>query len=368
MRILVLAADYPRTDGSVALYYIHTRNLYYKSCGADVRVLNFASAEDYVIQDIPVYTLKTYDSMRNEPFDILLSHAPNIRNHYRFLRKYGDLFSKIVFFFHGHEVLRCSRVYPKPYDYCPQAKWLSRVGRELYDTVKLRIWRTTFNRLAHKSWFVFVSEWMYQEFLRWVRPNACLIEDRMSIIYNSIGSEFEKSSFNWDCAKDFDFVTIRNNLDSSKYCIDVVTHLAATNKQYRFCVVGRGDYFRFHRKPDNLTLVERYLNHKQICELLNKSKCALLPTRADAQGVMACEIASFGMPLITSDLPICREVFAGFGNVAFISNEESSRNLAPILESLISAGPQPRNRRFFAENTVAKEFSLIKTLIEGDKD
>ena len=34
-----------------------------------------------------------------------------------------------------------------------------------------------------------------------------------------------------------------------------------------------------------------------------------MPTRADAQGVMACEMATFGIPLITSNIDVCKEVF-----------------------------------------------------------
>ena len=43
-------------------------------------------------------------------------------------------------------------------------------------------------------------------------------------------------------------------------------------------------------------------------------------TRTDAQGVMMCEMATFGMPLITSDISVCHEVFDGFNGVGFISN------------------------------------------------
>ena len=115
MKILVLATDYPNLDGGISLMYIHTRNKLYVKSGIDVTVLNFNTKLSYEIDNVRVISLDEYTS--DKEYDILVCHAPNIRNHYKFLRKYGDNFRKIVFFFHGHEVLKINKVYPKPYSY-----------------------------------------------------------------------------------------------------------------------------------------------------------------------------------------------------------------------------------------------------------
>ena len=65
---------------------------------------------------IKVISLKSYKN-DNTKYDVLVLHAANIRNHYKFLKKYGQKFSRLLFFFHGHEVLKINEVYPKPYDY-----------------------------------------------------------------------------------------------------------------------------------------------------------------------------------------------------------------------------------------------------------
>lgn len=93
MKILVLAADYPNPNGGENLYYIHSRNQYYVSKGLEVSVLNFAARHEYIIDRVQVYTLKSYaNKLRNEKFDVLVCHAPNIRNHLLFLCKYGGSF------------------------------------------------------------------------------------------------------------------------------------------------------------------------------------------------------------------------------------------------------------------------------------
>lgn len=364
MRVLVAAAGYPTPEGDASLYYIHTRNRYYVSRGIDVSVLNFGAREDYVIDGIPVYTMKTQrESLRNITFDVLVCHAANIRNHYAFLLKYEKLFPAIVFVFHGHEVLRCSRVYPSPYAYVRKGSHINRCLKDCYDIAKLGIWRKAFERLAGKSWFVFVSKWMYSEFLRWVKIDSSIIENRKRIIYNSIGLEFEEESYDKNVPKVYDFVTIRSFLDGSKYCIDIVADLARSNPQYRFCVVGKGNFFIYNKKPGNITLIDRHLSHTEIIQLLNQSRCGLMPTRADAQGVMACEFATFGIPLITSDIPVCREVFADFDNVGLISNETSGIELKDVFETLVCAEVTRKNRKYFAENTSGEEVKLLMEIV-----
>ena len=44
-------------------------------------------------------------------------------------------------------------------------------------------------------------------------------------------------------------------------------------------------------------------------------------------------MATFGIPLITSNIDVCKEVFEGFENVAFIDNEDEKINIEPILKN-----------------------------------
>lgn len=109
-KILVLVQDYPNNNGGVALMYVHVRNKYYIQHNIDVTVLNFSSVDDYVIDNIRVITENTYKE-KNIKYDLVVSHAANIKNHYRFLKKYDNRFEHMIFFFHGHEVVMLNEVY-----------------------------------------------------------------------------------------------------------------------------------------------------------------------------------------------------------------------------------------------------------------
>ncbi|TMU84121.1 glycosyltransferase family 4 protein [Bacillus sp. BHET2] len=363
MNILVLATDYPRPDGYVSQYFIHTRNIEYVKRNINVSVISFTATYDYILDGVKVYSYKTYlEKLFNSRFDLLISHAPNLRNHYKFLRKFESRFNKIIFFFHGHEVLKSSKIYPKPYSYVKKSSFINKLSQNAYDNLKLKVWKSFFEKNASKTVFIFVSQWMYNMFLEFVKIDPSLIKGKTYIINNSIGNKFEQNVYDEKSKKEYDFITIRNLLDKSKYCVDVVCRIAETNPGYRFCIVGKGNYFSHRKKPNNLVFIDSHLKHDEVIEYLNKSRFALMPTRADAQGVMACEIASIGMPLITSNISVCREMFDDFENVIYIENEKDIFLDSLNVENLGSKVIKPNNK-FHSENTVGKEITLFKKIV-----
>lgn len=64
MKVLVCSAAYPTLTGSRAMYYVHSRNLYYLNAGIEVVVLNFSADKNYVIEGIRVITLEEYKKVR----------------------------------------------------------------------------------------------------------------------------------------------------------------------------------------------------------------------------------------------------------------------------------------------------------------
>lgn len=360
MRLLVLATDYPKENESVALMYIHTRNQYYLQHDINVTVLNFNAKENYVLDGVKVVTLNDYKKNNNH-YDMLISHAPNLRNHYLFLKKYDRDFPHIVFFFHGHEVLKISEAYPKPYHYM---KTSSGTIHKIYDIFKLKMWKRYFTKNLYKFHFVFVSQWMYDMFLKSVQVNPEQIYGKKHIIYNAIGEDFEICHYDYRSDKEYDFITIRAYLDNSKYAIDIVTRIAIMNPKYKFCVVGKGEFFKHIVKPDNLIWIDKNLSHKEIIGFLNKSYCALLPTRADSQGVMACEMAAFGIPLITSNIDVCKEVFDGINNVEYVDNEATEIDIDPIFQKVLNMSDKKRNTKYYAENTIGKEIELFNKILK----
>ena len=357
MRVLVLVEDYPSKDGH-EMMYVHVRNKYYANRGIDVSVLNFRAKENYEYEGIKVITNDSYKQSNNNYYDVLISHASNIKHHYRFIKKYHERFNKILFFYHGHEILKLSEVYPKDFSWIKKS-WIKTKLRDCYDNLKFILWRKELNKIIYKSELIFVSNWIYHRFLYYVHLNPKTIENHVHIINNSVGEVFEKESYDIKCDKEYDFITIRGSaLDKAKYGIDIVTKLARTNHKMKFLVVGKGDFYNHVDKPNNIEFINGYLKHDEMISYLNKSRCALLPTRQDTQGVMTCEMATFGIPTITSDIEVCREIFEDFKNVILISNEGSDK-LDKIVIFLSKGLPYSKNEKYFAINTIEKELEII---------
>lgn len=362
MKILVLCSNYPGPNEKAALTYVKARNHAYREKGVDdITVLNFSLSKGSYIEDgFNVISLEEYKcSYKDSGFDILISHAPNIRNHYLFLKKFESKFKKLVFFFHGHEVLDMIKEYPMPYSYLGNRR-IERIISRVYDPLKFYLWRNYFKKKGNNVTLIFVSKWIENKFQEYLDLSLESLKVNHYIIHNNISRRFETEMYKIGAEKKYDFITIRSNLDDPKYAVDVVNNLAKANPEYRFLVVGRGEFFRYFEKASNIEQIEKYLTPDEIVELLNQSKCALMPTKNDTQGILACEMATFGIPTITSDIDVCKIVFENFPNVAFISNEETDINLGKLLSELKPA--THKQEKYFYNNTILKEINLIKEL------
>lgn len=364
MKVLVLAERYSTKD-KVSQGFIHTRDLEYIKNGIDLDVISFASKIDnYVLDGINVYSSKKFNEIKNiEDYDIVISHAPNLKHHCKFLNKNYSKIKKIIFFFHGHEVLYSKEIYPKPYDYVKKENKLKEILRDSYDIYKIKYLTKFFKKWLDKSNYIFVSEWMYDQFRKNIKINESEYKSKSHIIYNVLGEVFLNNSYNKETKKEYDFITIRNMLDGSKYCIDVVNRLAKENTNFKFLVIGKGDFFKHNEAPKNLKYELKNLNHKEIIKYLNNARCALMPTRADAQGVMMCEMATFGIPVITSDIFVCQKVLGDLPNVELINNDDNKINLTKILSKLENKKYE-KNNKFSYENTILKEIKVFESLLE----
>ena len=353
-RIIVCAQDYPNNDGGVKLMYIHTRNLQYVKHNIDVVVLNFSCNKEYIYEGIRVIPYEQFSKL-NEKFDIALIHAANLKNHYKFLKKFGNKFKRFIFFFHGHEVLSINHDYSEPYDFVKKSK-IKLLLQDLYDKLKFMIWRKYYLSVVNKSDYIFVSNWMKEKFLTNLHLSERDFADKMHITYNNVGQMFEEMSYDDKSVKEYDFVTIRANLDDSKYAVDIVNRIAKNTPKSKFLLIGKGKFFDYYDKADNLTWLDTTLNHKGIIEMINKSRYALMPTRTDAQGLMMCEMAAFGIPVITSNIPVCHEVFKDFENSFFIENDNLNSNLCNF-ENISSKCI--KDTSYFLNNTIKYELDVI---------
>lgn len=358
-KILVLVQNYPNNDGGVALMYVHVRNKYYIQHDIDVTVLNFSATNDYLIDSIKVVTEDTYKK-EDKKYDIAVSHAANIKNHYRFLKKYAYKFEKMIFFFHGHEVLMKNEAYPEPYDYMKKNNCFRYMLQNCYDRWKLLLWHKYYKQMAYKSDFIFVSNWIYNEFKKNVKLTSDDLGNHVYVINNSVGKVFEDNSYEYLGEKKYDFITIRSYMDDAKYCIDLINELAIKYPEYTFLIVGRGKFYKIHKIPSNVIWVDKVLKHDEMMKYINQSCCGLMLTREDTQGVMTCELSEYGIPVITSDIDVCQEICGDLNNVSRIPNQIEEVDLKKTYEELLKKVPFKKQGKFSYSNTVKKEEQIIK--------
>ena len=73
-----------------------------------------------------------------------------------------------------------------------------------------------------------------------------------------------------------------------------------------------------------------------------------------------CEMASYGMPVITSNIDICREILNGFDNVTLLENEAFSSKLPPL------PGPgRPVQNPFDPGIIIPSELAFFGRIIAG---
>lgn len=354
-KILVLCSGYPDIDNPYNCTWAHTRNRYYILHGVDVHVHQVGANVTYQLDGVSVIGVNELEkNIKSRFYDVVISHSPNIRRHIPILQKIKDI--PILLFMHGSESMYIEKDYPKPYPYM-ESPFYKKFARNVYDNVKFKLLANFIRKNKDRITLVFVSDWMRAMFENNVL-NPAKEEVKYEIIHNSLNEVFLVDRFKQEAPKVGDFVTLRR-LDFSKFAVDMVVSLAEANPDYTFDIYGRGRFFSFNKKPENLNWHDKHINQDDIPALLNGYRCALMPTRCDAQGVMACEIATYGMPLITTDIAVNREMFSNFQNVKLLRFEDFSKKISidnyccPLME---------KNYKFSHERTLLREISVINSL------
>ncbi len=358
MNILVMCTGYPSKQNPYNCTWAHIRNRYYLSHGWSVEVLVVGSNEEYYIDNVKVIRHKdALHRLRNEVYDVVVSHSPNMRAHVPLLKRHFS--GPIVFFMHGSESMSINNDYPKPYSFAKESIW-KRIFRDIYDKAKFVVLRRFILSRGDSIYLIFVSEWMKGVFSKNIL-DVDYFGVNHSIINNSLGSRFLECAWRSPESPKADFVTLRR-LDDSKYCIDLIVNSALSNPDKTYHIYGKGQYFKNYQKPDNISHYDFHINNDDVPALLNQYRCALMPTRCDAQGVMVCEMAAYGMPVITSDIEVSHEMLTGFGNVKLLGLNEFSDFID--FDALDFSCDLAFNReRFSRDATVGKEMARIKEFV-----
>ncbi|WP_169817448.1 glycosyltransferase [Caryophanon tenue] len=329
------------------------------------KVVSMEAKSNYTFEEVDVITKRSFESLidmkKISSDDVIICHAPNLRNHLKLVNLIYKSVKKIIFIFHGHEVLRINEYYPPNYKF-KRTNIFKKLLIETYDFLKLKVMRNFLHKLNkfNKIEVVFVSKWMLENAEKSLKMN--FKNFKTHIINNN--ANFHVISKNYSKEKSLaDFITVRP-LDDSKYAIDQVVSFAYKNPNYTFHIYGKGDYFIHNSKPSNMNIINEFIHPKDFPNLLNQYKYALMPTRLDAQGVMMCEMAVYGIPTITSDLEVCKEMLGNFKNVylasqSFFENKVNEEILQEI------SNQKSDKRKFDIDNTVQREIKILLEIKEA---
>lgn len=361
MKVLVLSQAYPSLTKPYAQAFIHSRNLYYIKFGYDVHVGCFSCNQEYQFEGITIYPESKLPAITT--FDVVISHAPNLRNHFRFLLKNFFGFKKIIFIFHGYEVMRVAN-YVDPFFQFMKPPFFKRLIHRLYDEVKIPLVSSLIKLFLRFKDIrvVYVSEtfrdWVHEE----LGLNKSLVGAKEAVIYNSVNPVFVEKHYEAASSQLADFIAIRP-FDEPKYGVDLYVKLAERYPEFSFHLYGKGNLFNHINKPNNLQIFDKFISQKDLPDLLNQYRFGVMFSRCDSQGVMACEMASYGLPLISSDLPVFHEVFADFANVRLVSNDLNF-DLPQLLRELEPA--QKPILKYHSDKTISKEVELISSFTKAE--
>lgn len=357
MKICVVCQEYPSAERPDAMAFTHARNLYYLKQGHEVHVLSFGASSGYDWDGLKIRPEADFDDNLVESFDIFVFHSPNLRNHLRFILRHGSSIRAKVLIAHGHEFI----------DWCNQSggffpfdlTWKRRLKIPLvraYDWLKIKVWSWYFQKQSGNLSLVFVSDWLRRNAEACMGVNLSQLLN-VSVIANPVHPVFQSANYDPSAPKQAHFVTLRP-FDEPKYAVDVVVEFARRHPQWTVDIYGKGRFFDHNPAPPNVRVIQAKFPQTEMPELFNKYRAALLPTRWDSQGVLMCEMATFGMPLVVSNIEICKLMVGEFENVAFIDNE------APELRSLPAQTLERHSLKqtFGPEATVARELELFDSV------
>lgn len=360
--IYILTQSYPSEVKKYQMAFIHPRVKAYQKNGFEVKIISFTAKEPYTYDGVKIYDIRSANlELADKKEIIIMAHSPNLRNHLPFINKWDAKIKNLFLFFHGHESLNLAKYYPKPFKFRKKER-LSYYVHKLYDPIKIYYLSKFIRQRLHKgnTELIYVSKWFFNEVAKYLSVEY-LNNTHVHIINNGLNEFVNEGEYT---PKDFygDFITLRP-IDTAKYAIDLVVKFALSHPEYTFHVYGKGEYFKYNPKPKNLKHIDKFFLPHEIPEILNHYRYALMPTYQDTQGVMMCEMVSYGIPTIVSDMEVCHEMLDEYPNVKFIPNND--------FDHVITDFPTPLNikvNRFAYEKTIGQEVSLLKKVMKSDKN
>lgn len=365
MKILVVTQVYPTEQNLYQGAFIHTRSMFYKLNGIDVDVISFSASKIYIYESVRIFTEKDFPLLIDKKrYDAVIFHAPNLRNHIRFFLTNFKKLPKVFFILHGHEVLKTRLYYPEPFSFKKSIFSLTiKFLNTIYDSFKCLVLKQIIAQFCGKKIsLIFVSDYLKNLAASNLGISLDHLNKHSTVIHNPVSPQILEYKYDYTKKRENLCITIRP-YDESVYAIDKVLEIAKQNPDYLFHIYGVGKYFDFNTKPINVEVFKKYINPKEFVEVLNKYKAAVMLSHHDSQGVMASEMAYFGIPLVVSDIPAAREMFGSLSNIKFIDNKKPVLSLEKFTNECSISENLGFRLEMSTEKTIKKEIEYIKSNI-----
>lgn len=372
MKIAILTTQYPSEINHYAHTFVHRRSLYFLEQGHDVKVfIPSKKEEEYVFEGVSVSRDKASQICeRLNNYDVIYFHLLNI---YPQPWLNGEIIYNHViknkipsaFYMHGSEVQSISR--SRDFDQDKSFYQLARtVYKDIYFMPKMR--KIT-KKLYHLGClFMTPSVWMHKE-----AQKQLGFEFSAKIIPNGINTEVFRCDTQLDNTK---MLCIRP-FNSNKYAVDIaIKTMAHLPDKFTLDIYGKGKKIEEYRQLiSDLQLSERvkiktkFIDNKDMPEVMARYSYFLSPTRMDAQGVSMCEAMSCARVVISSNNTAIPEFIEHNvdGILGDIPQDMAKKIIAiesdKNLKMQIAANARSKMKKIDNNKTLSLELSYLEELV-----
>ncbi|WP_129408528.1 glycosyltransferase family 4 protein [Marinitoga lauensis] len=379
MKIITISYGYPSKENLYINGFIHQRLKGYNKIEKNeiiflsIKENGMPLPDDYEYEGINVkhyYIKDAIEFIKKYDPDILLIHFYK----YQYFNLIKTIKKPVIIWVHGYEALSWKR---RLFNIFKGKSFI----RYIYDnTIQLKKYRE-FIKYANSRddiYFVFVSNWMKNIAFNDIGE----IAKNYKVIPNYIDTDF--FSFKEKMQNERKKILLIRNFNSKKYATDIaIKAIVELSKKFNkfneleFTIVGKGVLWKRQTAKikhfPNITLINKFLTHKEIKKLHDNNGIFLCPTRQDSQGVSMCEAMSSGLVPITSyntAIPEFVNEDAGYltRNYKEIANAiiEMYDNPEIFIEKSKNAAESIRKKANF-KKTIKEEYELMKKLINSQE-
>ncbi|WP_432772989.1 glycosyltransferase [Francisella salimarina] len=370
---LVLTKQYPSYDDIYKYGFLHSRVRAYRQSGMLVDIFRINNQpqspyREFENSDVVTGDAKLLeDTLATGQYDHVLVHLVD-KQMWQVLEKYIDKI-RVTIWVHGAEIQVWQQ---RDFDLVGLPKEEFERQKRLSNN-RVAFWKNLLSKNYQNLHYVFVSKWLLESSEQYIGQK--FPREKVSVVHNNV----DENTFDYVEKTVTDRLKIMSIRPYAKkvYANDLTVKaiLILSKKSFfndlEFTIVGDGDLWEETVAPlkqfDNVKLVNKFLQHRDIASLHKQNGVILVPTRMDTQGVSRDEAMSSGLVPITTNVAAIPEfVDASCGMVVEPENPQALANAIEYLYNnpekfldLSKAAAARVRWQCNHKNTIQRELSMI---------